>query len=194
MPGFPLQRVVLALCLIAIVAGCSPIDRYKAVSTIFDGVPSMPPPEQFCGEYASSVVAKLRADIASGGANRGDAAGKASSHKPYNEKQCDRCHDKTTESGFVVKSKNELCFVCHTGFVKGSFVHGPIAVGDCLACHEPHSSSNPSLLKSPAGQVCNACHREKRQASGLHENSASHDLICINCHDPHYGNVQYFLR
>ncbi|QEM66774.1 cytochrome C [Geobacter sp. FeAm09] len=173
--------------------GCSPLTRYKLTSTLFDGVPSMPPAEQYCADYAAQVVAKTRAEAEGKSSAAGDA-GKASSHNPYDEKKCDNCHDKTTESGLVVKSKNELCFVCHTGFVKGSFVHGPVAVGDCLVCHEPHNSPNPALLKVRPSEVCAACHHEKRQAASLHEKAASHGLICINCHDPHFGNVLFFLK
>ena len=122
------------------------------------------------------------------------AVGQESSvHRPYQEKQCDGCHDRSKESGFV-SSREDLCYVCHTGFVKGSFVHGPVAVKDCLACHVPHSSSSAPLLKTGKNILCSSCHREKRLAAAMHDKVSAQNMGCVDCHDPHYGNVQYFLK
>lgn len=184
------HMAVLAICALC---GCSPIARHQVLTTIFDGVPSMPPAEQICAEYAVEAIAKER-DEREGKGKPAASAQQASTHRPYMEKRCDDCHDKTTESGFVVKSKSELCFVCHSDFIKGSFVHGPVAVGDCLACHDPHTSTLPSLLKVRAADVCAVCHKEARQAVSLHEMTVTHGLVCVNCHSPHFGNVRFFLK
>jgi len=191
------KRLKIALpvaVLVGIVcAACGPIARHEVFSTIIDGCPSLPSPQQLCEDYAAKAVASQRAE-AEGKKNVPGEAVKGSQHLPYIEKRCDDCHDKSKESGFVVDSKKKLCFVCHTDFIKGAFVHGPAAVGDCLACHEPHTSQHPSLLKTGPGDICATCHREKRQAAALHETVAGHNMICTNCHDPHFGNVQYFLK
>ena len=186
---------VFLLVILVLVCGCSRITRHEILTTIFDGVPSLPPPEEICQDYAVKAVADMRAEME--GRKADDArkgGGKASTHPPYGDKKCDGCHDKTTNSGFVSATKNELCFVCHKDFIKGRFVHGPVAVGECLACHEPHSSSYPSLLKVKRDVVCGTCHQERRQAASLHETAAGHDIICVNCHDPHFGNVRFFLK
>jgi len=196
MPSFPKHSAVLSVCallLICALSSCSPITRHQVLTTIFDGVPSMPPAEQICTEYAAEVLAKDR-DEREGKGKVVATAQQASAHKPYSEKRCDDCHDKTTESGFVAKSKTELCFVCHFDFIKGSYVHGPVAVGDCLACHDPHTSVLPSLLKVRSADICAVCHKEQRQALALHTSAATHALVCVNCHSPHYGNVPYFLK
>jgi predicted CXXCH cytochrome family protein len=176
-----------------VLCSCSPITRHQVLTTIFDGVPSMPPAEQICREYAVEMMAKERGEKEGAGKSAG-AAAQASTHRPYIEKRCDDCHDKTTESGLVVKNKTELCFVCHGDFIKGAFVHGPVAVGDCLACHDPHTSGLPSLLKVAAADICATCHREERQAVSLHSTVASRGLVCVNCHSPHFGNVRFFLK
>lgn len=183
----------LLLTLTCFVSGCNPIDRHKVLTTIFDGVPSMPPPEQICSEYAEKRVAETRNELELEKMARDAAVKKPSVHPPYAEKNCSDCHDKTKKGGLVV-SRNELCFVCHVDFVKGTYVHGPVAVGDCYACHLPHNSAFPSLLKTEAATVCVSCHREKRAAAAMHDRAAAKQLGCLDCHDPHFSNAPFFLK
>lgn len=185
--------VVVPVCILTLLCGCDPISRHKVLTTVFDGVPSLPPPELVCAEYADKKVTEFRDELAG---KKGDVvkeAGDKSRHPPYVEKRCDNCHDKTTQSGFVAPVK-ELCYVCHVGFLKGSYVHGPVAAGDCLFCHEPHTSRYPSLLKKDISETCATCHRESRMATALHNRVADSKIACAECHNPHYGNVQYFLK
>jgi predicted CXXCH cytochrome family protein len=189
-----LASVALVLNTLFLLAGCDPITRHKALSTVFDGVPSLPAPEQMCTEYADKRVAAYKEELAGKAVSaQKSAAATASVHPPYEEKKCDNCHDKGKEGGFVTPL-HELCYKCHDGFIKGSNVHGPIAVADCLACHVPHDSQQPSLLKESKGQLCLTCHREARIAAVLHTNAARHELVCTDCHDPHYGEMQYFIK
>ena len=173
-------------------SGCEPITRHKVISTIFDGVPTLPPPAPICTGDADKMVAPYRDEISKKSAPA--ALGlNGSKHPPYVEKRCDDCHDKTKENG-LVGPRNEFCFICHTGFVKGTYVHGPVAVGDCLACHEPHNSNFPSLLKVNKATVCASCHMEKRLAQGMHEKVRDKGVGCMNCHDPHSTNAPFFLK
>jgi predicted CXXCH cytochrome family protein len=181
---------IIAVCTALILPGCDAITRHKVASTIFDGVPTLPPPEQFCEEYAIKRVTEVKAEIEHKETKKGPTG---SSHLPYQDKQCDDCHDKMQQGG-LIKPKNELCYVCHTNFIKGTHVHGPVATADCLACHEPHTSTFPRLLKSPPEKVCVTCHREKRVAAAMHDKFVDRQLHCIECHDPHYGNAQFFLK
>ena len=181
-------------CIMCILCSCDPINRHKVLSTIFDGVPTLPPPEQICSEYAELKLAAFRDELA-GKKAEGQEGSKTekSIHPPYEEKKCDSCHDKTTESG-LVRPLNQLCFVCHTDFLKGAYHHGPAAVADCLNCHVPHDSQNPSLLKVSKADVCATCHKEKRQAQGLHNMAVDRKIGCTDCHNPHYGNSPFFLK
>jgi len=173
--------------------GCDPVVRHKVLTTIFDGVPSPPPPEQVCAEFAEKKVAELRDELSGKKvADQGKKTGEGSEHPPYTEKRCDDCHNKTKESGFVT-AKEDLCDVCHAAF-KDAYVHGPVASKACLFCHEPHNSNFPSLLKKNPAELCASCHLEKRSASALHDKVALKKLGCTDCHDPHYGKVPYFLK
>lgn len=176
------------------VTACSPVTRHKVLSTIFEGVPSLPAPEQLCAEYADKQVAALRDELAGRKPVGKDAALKdVSVHRPYDEKKCDDCHDKSKEGG-LVRPKRDLCLMCHVGFIKGKFVHGPTAVGDCLACHQPHNSIYPKLLKYELGRLCVTCHKEERLAAQMHNQVSARKMECADCHDPHSGGSPYFLK
>ena len=185
-------RICVSLLFIATIGGCNSLTAYKINSTIFDGVPSMPPAETYCKDYHDEAMLEELTEEAKQQSMR-KLSGKGSEHPPYAEKRCNDCHDKNKESGFVVEA-DKLCAHCHKGFPTGQFIHGPVAVGACLKCHVPHSSKEPALLVRPKGEVCNVCHLEMRTAPGLHKTAAARELACVDCHDPHAGNNRYFLK
>jgi predicted CXXCH cytochrome family protein len=184
---------LFALCLLFVLSGCDPVTRYKVMSTIFDGVPRLPPPEQLCEEYAAKKVTEFRTELTRKAEAKGTDADMRSNHLPYEEKKCDNCHDKNKEDGLVAP-KSKVCFVCHTGFLTGAYLHGPAAVGACLSCHEPHSALFPKLLKNYGDKLCEQCHRETRVATDLHSKVRGLGMACTDCHDPHGGSSPYFLR
>jgi predicted CXXCH cytochrome family protein len=176
--------------------GCDSVTRHRVLTTVFDGVPDYPEPVQLCDEY---YVQRLAAEAA-GETLDEQAAGKGnaqrSSHQPYAEKACDDCHsgDKSVGGGLIAP-KQELCFVCHKDFIPQQVnVHGPVAVGDCLACHLPHSSPNKSLLVESPEKICTICHQEQRLAAAMHQRFIAKEIGCGECHDPHFGEARYFLK
>jgi predicted CXXCH cytochrome family protein len=185
--------IILTIVLaVGLLNGCDPLTRHQITSTIFDGVPSMPPAEQYCMDFHQRALSEERE--AEQRRNQPKETGSASVHPPYAEKRCNGCHDKNTESGFVAP-RRELCFVCHKDFMKKyANFHGPAAVGDCLSCHLPHNSPNRKLLKAPRLEICNTCHIERRLAFGLHSTVKSRRIACVDCHNPHGGNARYFLE
>jgi predicted CXXCH cytochrome family protein len=183
--------VVLVAVVICMLSGCDSLARHKIAATIFDGVPSMPPAEQYCEDYhKQAVVEEIEAEKKKQMASEKQSA---SAHPPYTDKNCNGCHDKNSESGFVTE-KNMLCSVCHPGFVKGAFSHGPAAVGACLSCHVPHDSKYPSLLKKPVNEICGTCHLEQRLTRSMHDKVVSRGMNCTECHDPHSGPNRFFLK
>lgn len=190
-----IHHLIAALAACLCLAACSPVTRHKVLTTIFEGVPSLPEPEQLCQDYADKQVQNLRDELA----GKRTAGGKAASnqdvsvHRPYDEKKCDDCHDKSKEGG-LVRPRKDLCLMCHVGFIKYQFVHGPTAVGDCLACHLPHTSNFPRLLKFDRGEICVSCHKEERLAASMHNQVGARKMACADCHDPHSGTSPYFLK
>lgn len=190
-------RAILSTCLCCfLLTSCGdPISRHKVLSTIFDGVPSLPPAGEVCNEYCQQEVPVDVAGIDSEAVESKATQNTHSSHQPYKEKKCGDCHsnDKNVNAGLIVP-KRELCGVCHQNFIKGHNVHGPVAVGDCLACHLPHNSQYPSLLKEDPDKVCAICHQEARLAAEMHERFVVKAIGCGECHDPHAGDARYFLK
>ena len=191
--------VALATIIIAALSGCSdPVSRHRTLSTFFDGVPNLPPVEQLCEESMGDRYQEFYADLAAR-----KAAGEVqdtdeehrivSKHKPFAEKNCQGCHD-FKKTNLLLRPEDQLCFMCHKDFIKGSYVHGPVSVGDCLACHLPHDSGYPALLQESKNKICEKCHTEERVAVRMHEQVISHGMQCVDCHDPHSGSVRYFLQ
>ncbi|UFS71064.1 cytochrome c3 family protein [Geomonas sp. RF6] len=191
--GLHIKHIPLALLLALSLAGCDPVNRHMVLSTIFDGVPTLPEPAQLCVEYNDKRVDELRDQLAGKTVAKDAAPGEESVHRPYGEKKCDDCHDKSKDSG-LVRPANELCLMCHKNFFKGAYQHGPAAVGDCLACHVPHNSPDGPLLKMSRTKVCDSCHKEPRAALALHDKVAERKMACVECHNPHDGNSPFFLK
>jgi predicted CXXCH cytochrome family protein len=166
-------------------------------SLLFDGVPAPPPPEEYCSSWLASKAGNGSngAPGAPGSAKKAEtvARPKGSIHLPFGEKRCDDCHDRTKGTGLLVP-KDALCFTCHDSIVKGAFAHAPAVSGECLACHLPHDSSLPSLLKVENGKLCGTCHAEQRSYATLHQRVAQKNIPCYDCHNPHAGDNRYFLK
>ncbi len=176
-----------------LLAGCDPIARHKALTTVFDGVPSLPPPEELCQEYAEKLTKAATEKTETAAAPTPKNAG--SIHPPFEEKRCTDCHASGGGvSSNLIKPKNELCFTCHPDILAFPRAHGPAAVGDCLACHHPHESGNSALLLKPRSEICGKCHQETRLAAAMHGRFTEKGMACPDCHDPHSGTSGYFLK
>lgn len=87
----------------------------------------------------------------------------------------------------------KLCFSCHDEkhFSGGRGVHGPVAEGDCAACHDPHSSQTDHLLVS--NDVCFDCHGR----SSFMGKNVVHAPVkagqCSTCHNPHKSPNRHLL-
>jgi len=189
-------KTFIFLCLLVnllLVISCDQVTRHKVLTTVFDGVPELPPVDDLCQEYVDEVsMAQLNAEAGAETAGQPEQK-KGSSHPPYAEKNCSGCHQQGAGNE-LIKPARELCFVCHVDFIEGPFVHGPVAVADCLACHLPHSSSYKSLLVKGKSDICSKCHREERLATAMHDRLSDRGMACVECHGAHFGKNQYFLK
>ena len=107
---------------------------------------------------------------------------------------CADCHKLHVESDPVRTKADQpdVCFACHkqqrADFHKTS-AH-PVRFGrmTCSDCHNPHGSTNPSLLTgSTVNQTCYGCHAEKRGPLLWEHAPVVED--CGLCHAPH-GSVR----
>jgi len=182
----------VVLCLVTLIAwvlsiSCSQPTRYQVLSFFFDGVPD-----------------PLRARE-TGGALGGDQSGPAGesgttaqpkryyAHTPYRENRCGGCHDST--SGQLIRALSEgLCLTCHSKLTaEARFVHGPVAVEDCTACHHFHTAPFPNQLLLDPTATCLNCHDREDLSEGDHH-VALDRRTCVECHDPHGGSDRFFLK
>ncbi|MDA8164540.1 MAG: cytochrome c3 family protein [Desulfobacteraceae bacterium] len=125
-------------------------------------------------------------------------------HAPVAEGKCTACHDPHGGSGRALlatsgapQNQREVCFRCHPRerFSK-PFPHGPVAMGACTVCHDPHASANPALLRKSGRKICLGCHADfaqgLRKAAFVH--SAVKEKECTTCHEPHGGDKPALLK
>lgn len=92
----------------------------------------------------------------------------------------------------------QLCLTCHAdlGFKDKKYVHGPVAAGACILCHDPHSSWYANLLTGAPRNACNACHAGVRESvqKSRHAHPPVAEGRCTLCHDPHASDQRGQLR
>jgi len=89
-----------------------------------------------------------------------------------------------------------ICLDCHEGLqekMKKPFVHSPLADGDCIGCHNPHTSNFDMLMAAPADTICYTCHDSvvPEDAKSVHQ--VVIDGQCTLCHDPHASENEFNL-
>lgn len=173
-----------------VVVACAEPLRYRVLSTFFDGVPLPgarpvkelgyePPPDRY-GYGSKPQVAT------------GTGPARLFAHQPYRQDRCGACHNPTTGNLFRTPQEG-LCRECHADITRGpKYLHGPVAVEDCLFCHHPHGSAYEGLLLMPPDETCFRCHAREDLTSGAHHATIG-EQACIACHDPHGGEDRFFL-
>jgi predicted CXXCH cytochrome family protein len=74
-----------------------------------------------------------------------------------------------------------------------AYVHGPVAVGECLFCHDAHASNHKALLKEAVPDLCYMCHDTQDVTAIADHGQASYEN-CIRCHDSHGGSSRGLLK
>jgi DmsE family decaheme c-type cytochrome len=118
--------------------------------------------------------------------------------------KCSDCHN--PHGGFMTRqlrstaAQDMVCFNCHTDKAGPfAFEHGPVKTEGCVACHTPHGSSNPRLLKrSQINLLCLECHTltvdSAAPAIPSFHNQAQKYQACTTCHTAVHGsNTDHFL-
>jgi predicted CXXCH cytochrome family protein len=81
---------------------------------------------------------------------------------------------------------------CHAAIRSGNFVHGPVNVQQCNACHEQPDPTKHVFAKiENASASCAACH-DLRLRDSVHKPVADGD--CLACHDPHHSAVPSLIK
>ena len=109
---------------------------------------------------------------------------------------CVLCHEIPLDGGpaRLVEAPEPVCFRCHAkDTFKGSFSHGPFAVGACITCHDPHGGNVPGMLRVTDPQMCLGCHADMR-ARFTNARFRHKATRCTDCHSPHMSDQQHILK
>lgn len=186
--------VAAALLGLLVMVGCTTDTNRRWLTVFFDGVPDPNAPKN-----TNQAPVRLDED----GKPLGDAVFVASTnfaavkapkftfHPPYEEKKCTECH----VSKFSVKMKGpekQVCFECHDDFLgKLKFKHQPADNGECHACHDPHGSPLPKMVKFVGKKACSECHDDFLENAKV-KHAPAESGECLSCHAPH-GSTNKFL-
>lgn len=204
-------------------SGCSRQTKHQVLTFFFDGVP---PLEEEKAEGETAPAKGGEATLAKGGEAVYVSTVEREKyflHGPYSAKACDACHSTGQsaalrplagqEKGFagiamgptsarLRYDKTQLCFRCHEEkrpinlLSQYKWIHGPVASGACLYCHEPHKTKYQyMLLDMPVKKLCFQCHKqEDLLAMGNHTSELMETQDCIQCHDPHSSQANFGLK
>jgi predicted CXXCH cytochrome family protein len=117
-------------------------------------------------------------------------------HKPNGQK-----HPLEDVSGFEpLEEQPAYCFNCHEEEEKPiagqKYVHKPIKRGQCLECHEVHSSNDPRFVFTQSPELCYFCHDKLEETitnSTLVHKPVTDEGGCIECHSPHASSQKHLL-
>ncbi|MHC4214553.1 MAG: cytochrome c3 family protein [Planctomycetota bacterium] len=175
------------LLLVMLIVGSNKHQRQIILSYLFDGVRPVDAESKVIGLSSVKKVA-------------GESAELRYKHESY--KSCDiKCHgDRKSREISSDPSLNmavpQLCYQCHEDPLvsDGSVnIHGPVAVGACGFCHNPHGSDYPFFLKMEVPGLCYQCHEVEtvRSISGHGDQSYA---SCLDCHQTHSSPGKYLLK
>ena len=122
------------------------------------------------------------------------------SHGMITRKDCFVCHDERARAyAIAIDGRRALRQVPRPRGPPAKFVHGPVAIGSCTVCHDPHGQTNPAFLVASGEALCFRCHTEADALKHLTIRSAgSGDFLrekgCAYCHDPHQSDRKFLLR
>lgn len=111
--------------------------------------------------------------------------------------QCMDCH--SAHSGltnYAYERLPELCSRCHESFAPTALrgnVHGPVALGQCILCHDFHKSKNQNLLRQEIPALCYGCH-EETSVKAIRDHGRESYADCSNCHEAHTSPERFLLK
>lgn len=158
----------------------------------------------------------------------------------YIQKRCGNCHlaHFSQYPALLVREGADLCYACHgqddpsraaalpnirAEIAGKKFVHGPVADGKCVACHDPHGGNHAGLLtgsfpkafyapyRADAYDFCFQCHdKELLTAQPVGEQTGFRNgkdnlhyrhvakkekgRTCLACHSVHASNGQKLIN
>lgn len=108
-----------------------------------------------------------------------------------NDKNKTKAHPLTGEKTFVLAK--DPCLECHQAIVDYSYLHSPVAAGDCLACHTFHGTADSLLTESRDHILCYNCHQPVTEEGDTQFHGDVAQKKCASCHPPHGSSFKHLL-
>ncbi len=118
-------------------------------------------------------------------------------HAALDVNECQDCHESGhggSRESLLKVAQPELCYGCHERKDKTKVVHTAVSGGECLACHDVHSSNLPALLKRPREQLCLECHDPAPLLTRPVKHAPVAEGRCLECHEPHGSDTPNMVR
>lgn len=211
------SRAAVVLALVVMMAGCSASSRERWLDALFDDPPhaaadttaaaaprsaaTLPQAPAFAGSSHAPYGAgacQVCHDLS--GSTSFPGGGGWPGREPDARRAAQSKQPATSEAARLRVPSDRLCGGCHNDLDAENLaqthrvVHGPLAVGDCTFCHDPHRSPHPHLLKqADPGQLCVSCHDQETAEKRCSDPEAA-TRPCLDCHDPHAAQRRGLLR
>jgi predicted CXXCH cytochrome family protein len=187
-----LAYFVLIISQVGFMLGCDRYARYRALYTVFDGVPH---PDE---KIVKPREAELAVILEGGQLDKTKAFLPPPQYKhpaADAKDECSFCHGPLYN---MVTPPKDMCLKCHTQVKENlAYIHGPAAL-DCVVCHDVHKSPTKTLVTKTGNPLCFICHysenKDKLREAEAHKELEEDNPLCISCHDPHGGRDRYFLK
>ena len=121
-------------------------------------------------------------------------------HPPFGDGECDACHRKPFAGRVRLRARGaKICTACHGEVVdpKARSVHPALDPRRnrkvCVACHDPHMSDDPPLLREAGPDLCKQCHPAIVKAARADTGHPAAAEDCTNCHKPHDSSQPHLL-
>ncbi len=134
-------------------------------------------------------------------------------HGPASVWACIMCHN-LTHGTDQSKPDQSYCVPCHGDSIDAwkteKHQHGPVAMGFCTTCHDPHSSNHPFFLRKETTDLCSTCHEDtasRPHVVSMFFTAKGHPVYrpenpfqpgksfnCASCHRPHGSSFDHLLR
>ncbi|MBI5608917.1 MAG: hypothetical protein HY902_08540 [Deltaproteobacteria bacterium] len=181
------SAALLATAVVALLSCSNPAQRRATLSFFFDGVPETD--DEPAGTAAGRCIAHK---VAVQSATREEPKADPFAHVPFRDGRCNECHDRLLRP---MKSSSDLCLTCHSREkIVPKNAHAPVGDGDCSVCHQPHTGTEPKLLRAATEALCTGCHETGDPASEARHRLLGKRRTCTNCHEAHGSSGPAFLK
>lgn len=186
--------IISGLLAVLMLVECSPRSGNALLQIFFDGVPEEKP-KDVTQEESFATKALTDTSVAKAltlplGQQLDDST---YYHPPFKEKACNACHI-NDDPATISHMQNKICYSCHQDYAeKRTWMHGPVASGECTACHFPHAAQNNKLLRREGQDLCYYCHEPAQVLRNKSHNEIG-NASCTQCHDAHGSKEKYMIK